>query len=367
MRTYEAVFADLDGRRMVCVKRHILKPFWKDGFYFCTYRPNFRGQKPYGERDVDDKKIYPHSYLELNPLKGRFLYRFVDQDRQFTRARLSADNPWLGFMMGCCTCCMRCGRFTGKFKKLDQSTQVFVDQWRNTVKVAPNNDLLAALCMAYVFDKCQNQPMVAMIGGEEEDYAAADDGFSSDSVSSEEDEDGRRGEDDNDDDDDEDDDDDDDDDDKNGRPQVEMQNMSRFKDEPDDVASRKSYLSKARSPHDPPTQTPAKPPSSATSLNGSGASHHGGMSVRSRHTQQSHHTQRSHHTQQSHHTQRSHITQQSHHTQRSHITQQSHQTQRSHITQQSHHTQQTQRTHHTHFSQPPQVPSPPDSNPQPQY
>ncbi|KAL7580294.1 hypothetical protein ACA910_013024 [Epithemia clementina (nom. ined.)] len=329
MRTYEAIFADLDGRPLVCVKRHILKAFWKDGYYFCTYRPNWRGQKPYGDRDIDGRKIYPHSYLECNPLKGRFFYRFIDQDRQYTRARLTADNPWLGFMMGCCTCCMRCGRFTAKFKKRDKSTQVFVDQWRNTVKVAPNNDLLAALCMAYVFDKCQNQPMVIMYGADEEDYAKADDD-SIQSVSSEED--------------DEVDEEEardvvnEDDLNNNRTKTVELENMSRFKDDLDEASlasknSKNSRFSNAKQPH------PYHP--DATSVR-SQQSH---QTQRSQQTQRSHQTQRTHQTQQS---QRSHQTQQS---QRSHQTQQS---QRSHQTQQSqrsHQTQQSQRSHQTQQTQ----------------
>lgn len=188
MRTYEAVFGDLDGKKLVCVKRHIKKNFWEDGYYFCTYRPNYRNQKALSERDLNNKKLYPHSYLEVNPVKGRFLYRFLDDERQMTRAKMSSDNPWMGFMMGCCTCLLRCARFTANFKKRNLKTQIFVDQWRNTVKVAPNNDLLAALCIAYVFDKCQNQPMVTMIGADEDDYGAEDEELSLESVSSEEDE-----------------------------------------------------------------------------------------------------------------------------------------------------------------------------------
>jgi len=171
MRTYEAVFADLDGRPLVCIKRHVTREPWKDGYYFCTYRPNYRKQKSLSDRDVEDRKVYPHSYLEISPMKGRFHYQFLDDQRQMGRVRLSAHNPWMGFMMGCCTCVMRCGRFTASFKKKNKKTQIAVDQWRNTVKVAPNNDLLAALCIAYVFDKCQNQPMVTMIGGEEDNYS----------------------------------------------------------------------------------------------------------------------------------------------------------------------------------------------------
>jgi len=270
MRTYEAVFADLDGRHLVCVKRHITRAVWQDGYYFCTYRPNYRGQKALSERDVEGRKVYPHSYLEVAPWKGRFHYHFLDDERQMSRARLMADNPWMGFMMGCCTCIMRCGRFTAQFKKKNKKTQISVDQWRNTVKVAPHNDLLAALCIAYVFDKCQQQPMVTMVGGEEDNYgeygSPQDDELSVESGSSQE---------------------GDDDDDK--AKEVEMQNMQPKQHNldhlnhprPDDqsVASRQSYL-----------------PENMYAANGNNQRNGDAMSVqsqRSQYTQQSQRSQRS--------------------------------------------------------------------------
>ena len=30
MRSYEAIFGDLEGRRLVCIKRHLIKAFWRD-------------------------------------------------------------------------------------------------------------------------------------------------------------------------------------------------------------------------------------------------------------------------------------------------------------------------------------------------
>lgn len=169
MRSYEAIFGDLEGNRLVCVKRHLKKAFWKDGFYFCTYRPNYKGQRALRERDRDNKRVYPHSYIRLEPLKGRFYYAFFDDQQETGRTRLYAENQWLGMMMVCCTPIMRWGRFTGRFKKKDNSTQIFVDQWRNSVKVLPGQDVLAALCLAYIFDKCQSQPMVAVMGRESDD------------------------------------------------------------------------------------------------------------------------------------------------------------------------------------------------------
>lgn len=169
MRSYEAIFGDLEGNRLVCIKRHLKKAFWKDGFYFCTYRPNYKGQRALRERDRDNKRVYPHSYVRLEPLKGRFYYYFFDDQQELGRTRLYAENQWLGMMMVCCTPFLRCARFTCRFKKKDNSTHVFVDQWRNSVKILPGQDVLASLCMAYIFDKCQSQPMVAVMGRESDD------------------------------------------------------------------------------------------------------------------------------------------------------------------------------------------------------
>ena len=174
MRSYEAIFGDLEGNRLVCIKRHLKKAFWKDGFYFCTYRPNYKGQKALRERDRDNKRVYPHSYVRLEPLKGRFYYAFFDDQQELCRTRLYAENQWLGMMMVCCTPIMRWGRFTGRFKKKDNSTQIFVDQWRNSVKVLPGQDVLASLCLAYIFDKCQSQPMVAVMGRDSDDEYESD-------------------------------------------------------------------------------------------------------------------------------------------------------------------------------------------------
>lgn len=174
MRSYEAIFGDLEGNRLVCIKRHLKKAFWKDGYYFCTYRPNYKGQRALRERDRDNKRVYPHSYLRIEPLKGRFYYYFFDDKQELGRNRLYAENQWLGMMMVCCTPLMRWGRFTGRFKKKDNSTHIFVDQWRNSVKILPGQDVLACLCMAYIFDRCQQQPMVAVMGRESDDEYESD-------------------------------------------------------------------------------------------------------------------------------------------------------------------------------------------------
>jgi hypothetical protein len=170
MRSYEAVFGDLDGRRLACVKRHLMKKFWKDGYYFCTYKPNYPGQLPLKERDIDNKKVYPFSYLQVNPMKGRFFYRYFDAQGGLMPPRMRADNPWLGFMVVCCTPAVRTGKWTASFRRRNQSTPtIHIDQWRNCVDVGPGNDLLAALLMAYVFDRYQCQPLITVVGQDDEE------------------------------------------------------------------------------------------------------------------------------------------------------------------------------------------------------
>lgn len=180
MRSYEAVFGDLDGRRLVCVKRHLQRAFWRDGFYFCTYKPNYAGQRPLTEHDVDNKKLYPFSYLQVSPLKGRFFYRLFNADEELDAPRMKAENQWLGFMSVCCTPAVRCGNWTAEFKKgSGGKAMIYVDQWKNVVDVGPGNDLLSALCMAYVFDRVQCQPLVTVMGERDDELEGGDDSSSS--------------------------------------------------------------------------------------------------------------------------------------------------------------------------------------------
>jgi hypothetical protein len=185
MRSYEAVFGDLDGRRLVCVKRHLQRAFWRDGFYFCTYKPNYPGQRPLTEHDVDNKRLYPFSYLQVSPLKGRFFYRLFNADEELDAPRMKAENQWLGFMSVCCTPAVRCGNWTAEFKKArSDKAMIYVDQWKNVVDVGPGNDLLSALCMAYVFDRCQCQPLVTVMGERDSELEGDDDDSSSSSEES---------------------------------------------------------------------------------------------------------------------------------------------------------------------------------------
>jgi hypothetical protein len=176
MRSYEAIFGDLDGRRLVCIKRHLISAFWRDGYYFCTYQPNYKNQRPLLERDVDNKKVYPFSYLQVNPMKGRFYYRLFDNQEGLSPPKMRAENPWLGYMVVCCTPLVRSGKWTASFHRKNQNIPtVHVDQWRNCVDIGPGNDMLAALCMAYVFDRYQCQPLITVVGADKEQYWQPDD------------------------------------------------------------------------------------------------------------------------------------------------------------------------------------------------
>jgi hypothetical protein len=170
MRSYEAIFGDLDGRRLCCVKRHLQAQFWKDGYYFCTYEPNYHGQRALSDRDIDNKRVYPYSYLQINPMKGRFYYRLFDNQEGLGPPKLKAEHPWMGYMVVAATPSVRTGRWAIKFKRVTNNVAaITVDQWKNRASVGPGVDLLAALCIAYVFDRFQCQPLITVIGRDPED------------------------------------------------------------------------------------------------------------------------------------------------------------------------------------------------------
>ncbi|CAB9512654.1 expressed unknown protein [Seminavis robusta] len=182
MRSYEAIFGDMYGHKLCCVRRKMMRQVWNDGFYFCTYRPNFPNQPPLYERDCNNKKVYPFSYLEVNQQKGKFAYRFYEYEDGEMRLedgapKLVANNAWLGFMTIWCTPMVRCGKWTTQFRRPHaRETKIDINQWKNTVEIEPGQDVLAALCMAYVFDQCQRQPFVTLMGKQDPEYDAPDDG-----------------------------------------------------------------------------------------------------------------------------------------------------------------------------------------------
>ena len=119
---------------------------------------------------MDNKKVYPFSYLQIVPMKGRFFYRIFEGGDELGKVKMVAENPWLGFMTVCCTPMIRCGKWTANFRKnRKRETVIQVDQWANSVHVGKGVDLLAALCIAYVFDRVQCQPLITVLGDQEEE------------------------------------------------------------------------------------------------------------------------------------------------------------------------------------------------------
>lgn len=186
MRSYEAIFGDMYGHKLVCVRRKMMRQVWNDGFYVCTYRPNFPNQPPLYERDCNNKKVYPFSYIEVNQQKGKFAYKFyVFEDGEMKleeRPKLVANNGWLGFMTIWCTPMVRCGKWTTKFRRPNsRETKIDINQWKNEVVMEAGQDVLAGLAMAYVFDVCQRQPFVTLMGKQDPEYDDVPDDDSVDS------------------------------------------------------------------------------------------------------------------------------------------------------------------------------------------
>lgn len=127
------------------------------------------------------EKVYPFSYLDVNQQKGKFAYKFYEfEDGEMKleeRPKLVAQNGWLGFMTIWCTPMTRCGKWTTEFRRPGhRETKILVDQWKNLVEVQPGQDVLAGLCLSYIFDVCQRQPFVTMLGKQDPEYDVPDDG-----------------------------------------------------------------------------------------------------------------------------------------------------------------------------------------------
>lgn len=87
------------------------------------------------------------------------------------RPKLVACNGWLGFMTIWCTPMVRCGKWTTQYRRPNsRDTKIGIDQWKNEVVVEQGQDVLAALAMAYVFDVCQRQPFVTLMGKQDPEY-----------------------------------------------------------------------------------------------------------------------------------------------------------------------------------------------------
>lgn len=92
------------------------------------------------------------------------------------RPKLVADNGWMGFMTIWCTPMTRCFKWTSAFRRPNhRDTKILINQWKDLVEVEPGQDVLAALCIGYIFDVCQRQPFVTLLGKQDPEYDVPDD------------------------------------------------------------------------------------------------------------------------------------------------------------------------------------------------
>eukprot|EP00980_Cylindrotheca_fusiformis_P017651 scaffold5529_cov117-Cylindrotheca_fusiformis.AAC.28 len=188
MGSYEAIFGDENGHKLCYVKRRLITKYWKDGWDFCTYRPNFPGQPKYKERDMYGSKcrllflLTPPFLADfftatlVRPTKCRYEYSIHEEDLENMECHLEAMHGWLGSMTICCTPMVRFGKWQMEFHRPGAGDpELNLDQSKNLLEVERGNDLLAALCIAYAFDKALCQPLVTIIGYQEKEHMDDDD------------------------------------------------------------------------------------------------------------------------------------------------------------------------------------------------
>lgn len=89
---------------------------------------------------------------------------------------LHAMHGWLGSTTVCCTPMVRFGKWQIDFHRPGAGDpELNIDQSKNILEVERGNDLLAALCIAYAFDKALCQPLVTIIGYQEKEHMDDDD------------------------------------------------------------------------------------------------------------------------------------------------------------------------------------------------
>jgi hypothetical protein len=90
--------------------------------------------------------------------------------------QLEAMHGWLGSMTVCCTPMVRLGKWQLDFHRPGAGDpEINIDQAKNLLEVERGNDLLAALCIAYAFDKALCQPLVTIVGYQEKEHMDDDD------------------------------------------------------------------------------------------------------------------------------------------------------------------------------------------------
>ena len=89
---------------------------------------------------------------------------------------MEAMHGWLGSMTVMCTPLVRLGKWQVEFHRPGTGDpEINIDQSKNLLEVERGNDLLAALCIAYAFDKALCQPLVTIIGYQEKEHMDDDD------------------------------------------------------------------------------------------------------------------------------------------------------------------------------------------------
>mmetsp|Transcript_27721 Transcript_27721/g.61038 ORF Transcript_27721/g.61038 Transcript_27721/m.61038 type:complete len:352 (+) Transcript_27721:127-1182(+) len=176
MGAYEAIFGDENGHKLCFIKRRLITKPGLDGWDFCTYSPSFLDQPKYKERDMYGKYVYPFSFLSIRPTKCRYSYAVHNEDMERTDVHLEAMHGWLGSMTVCCTPMVRFGKWQIDFHRPgDGDPEINIDQSKNLLEVERGNDLLAALCISYAFDKALCQPIVTIVGYTEKEHVDDDD------------------------------------------------------------------------------------------------------------------------------------------------------------------------------------------------
>jgi len=109
-------------------------------------------------------------------MKCRYAYAVHKQDLEGMDTHLEAMHGWLGSMTVCCTPMVRFGKWQIDFHRPGAGDpEINIDQSKNLLEVDRGNDLLAALCISYAFDKALCQPLVTIVGYQEKEHMDDDD------------------------------------------------------------------------------------------------------------------------------------------------------------------------------------------------
>ena len=117
------------------------------------------------------ESVYPHSLLEIQPTKASYRYSVHQPNMKDMDLIWEAMQGWIGATVICCTPLTRYIKWKLKFHQPGvKNTKIKIDQSMNLLEIEPGQDVLAALCVAYAFDKALCQPMVTIVGYQETEY-----------------------------------------------------------------------------------------------------------------------------------------------------------------------------------------------------